>query len=536
MKSGCSRIWRWSGISVFGPSISSSDEGAQHALPRQLAILVPDDELRDHRVVEARDRRALRDAGVDPHAGPGRLPVPGDRARRRHEPVGRVLRVYAALDRVAGEPHVGLRPAQRPAACDPDLLADEVEPGHHLGHRVLHLEPGVHLEEVVGAVGVEQALDRARVRVPDRPGGVDGDRADALAQLGRDGGRRRLLEDLLVAALDGAVALTEVDHVAVQIGEHLHLDVAGPLEVALQVDGVVGKVRLALALGRLERAVELVRPGRGLDPLAPASGSGLHDDRVADLRGRGARLVERRDRLGHAGHDRDAGGGHHLPGGGLGRHRLHRVRRGADECQARRGARPRERRVLGEEAEAGVDRLGARPLGGADDRLAAEVALGGRSGADRIRLVGVLDERQLAVSLRIDGDRGDPHLAQRPADAHGDLAPVCNEHLGEHAAILRGQVPHRIRHGSVTADGAVPDPGFAGGSRPRLDQAERLQRAADRLLLLGRRLRRDVDLLAAHSGMLPCFRRGGSVRFPALASSAVMRTGRVRRGAITSST
>ena len=47
------------------------------------------------------------------------------------------------------------------------------------------------------------------------------------AQLGVDGRRGRLLDDLLVAALDRALPLEEVDDVAVLVGEDLHLDVAG---------------------------------------------------------------------------------------------------------------------------------------------------------------------------------------------------------------------------------------------------------------------------------------------------------------------
>ena len=39
-----------------------------------------------------------------------------------------------------------------------------------------------------------------------------------------------LLDDLLVAALDGAVALEEMDNVAVLVREHLELDVARPIE------------------------------------------------------------------------------------------------------------------------------------------------------------------------------------------------------------------------------------------------------------------------------------------------------------------
>ena len=61
-----------------------------------------------------------------------------------------------------------------------------------------------------------------------------------------------------MAALDRAVALAEMDHVAVRVGEHLHLDVARILEVALDVDRRVGEVRLPLALRRLERLRRLV--------------------------------------------------------------------------------------------------------------------------------------------------------------------------------------------------------------------------------------------------------------------------------------
>ena len=84
-------------------------------------------------------------------------------------------------------------------------------PVDQLRDGVLDLDARVHLHEVVGAVPVEQALDRPGGAVADRARGVDRDRADPLAELGVDRGRRRLLDELLVAALDRAVALAEVD-------------------------------------------------------------------------------------------------------------------------------------------------------------------------------------------------------------------------------------------------------------------------------------------------------------------------------------
>ena len=55
------------------------------------------------------------------------------------------------------------------AARDADLPADEIEAGHHLGDRMLDLQPRVHLEEIEAAVLVEQELDRAGVGVADGP-------------------------------------------------------------------------------------------------------------------------------------------------------------------------------------------------------------------------------------------------------------------------------------------------------------------------------------------------------------------------------
>ena len=53
---------------------------------------------------------------------------------------------------------------ERLARGDADLPGDEVEAGDQLGDRVLHLEAGVHLEEVELAVLVEE-LDGAGVVV-----------------------------------------------------------------------------------------------------------------------------------------------------------------------------------------------------------------------------------------------------------------------------------------------------------------------------------------------------------------------------------
>jgi hypothetical protein len=54
-----------------------------------------------------------------------------------------------------------------------------------------------------------------------------------------------------VAALQRAVALAEMDGVALAVAEHLDLDMARLLEVFLDIDGIVAEGRLGLG-----RAVE----------------------------------------------------------------------------------------------------------------------------------------------------------------------------------------------------------------------------------------------------------------------------------------
>jgi hypothetical protein len=153
---------------------------------------------------------------------------------------------------VPAQYHLVLRHGQRLAGRDPDLLAHDVDPGRGLGDAVLDLHARVHLEEEVVAV-LQQPLDRAGAAVVDRARGFDGDLADPRAQLLVDHRSGRLLDQLLMAALDRAVALAQVDHRAVPVREHLDLDVARVGEVALEVDRRVGEELLALARGPLER-------------------------------------------------------------------------------------------------------------------------------------------------------------------------------------------------------------------------------------------------------------------------------------------
>jgi hypothetical protein len=107
---------------------------------------------------------------------------------------------------------------------------EEQLPGPRSGHpdtaapteptKPTHLDARVHLHEVE-ALLLPQELDGADAHVADGARGVDGGLAHLLADLGGQRRRGRLLHQLLVAALHGAVALAQVDDVAVLVGQHL---------------------------------------------------------------------------------------------------------------------------------------------------------------------------------------------------------------------------------------------------------------------------------------------------------------------------
>ncbi len=214
--------------------------------------------------------------------------------------------------------------------------------------------------------------------------------------------------------LDGAVALAEGEHRPVLVGDELGLDVARPLHVTLEKHPVVSERSLGLAPGSLERFVELRRSTDDAHAAAAAPRGRLDDEREPDF----LRLARRDDR--HSRLARDALRRELVAPGAQG------LRRRPDPGELRRLHRLGEVGALGEEAVAGMHRVGARPLRGADVLLGKEVA------RDLRRLVGRAGvQRALVVGGR-DRDRLDPERSCGPEDAKGDLAAVGDEELAHH--------------------------------------------------------------------------------------------------------
>ena len=325
---------------------------------------------------------------------------------------------------------------------------------------MLDLQPGVHLDEVELAVLVEE-LDGPGAGVVDLRHRLGADPPDPEPGAGVDHRRRRLLEHLLVPALQRAVALAEVHGAAPAVAEDLHLDVPRLAEVLLEVDLVVAERGLGLGARGREGGLHVGGGAGELHAAAAAAGGRLDDHRVAELPGDLPRLVERRHRAVRAGHAGDAELAHRLLGGDLVAHQPDVLGGRADEDQAVVLDHVDEGGVLGEEAVAGMDRLGAGDLAGGDDVRHRQVALARRRRADADALVGHADVHGVRVGGRMDRHGLDAHLLAGAVDAQRDLAPVRDQHLLEHGARLRGSGSPVIR-GSRAARRTPP----AGRPRP----------------------------------------------------------------------
>ncbi len=163
---------------VLSPSISKDATAALANSSAAGSVRPVHAELGEQRVVERGDGVAFGVAGINADARPRRLDPAADRARARQESL-RVLGVDPQLDGVpAGHYGIGVEGGGQVGRRQ-ELLLDQVDAGHELGDRVLHLQSRVHLEEVElaarrEACGVEQELDGARTAVAHRFAGAYG--------------------------------------------------------------------------------------------------------------------------------------------------------------------------------------------------------------------------------------------------------------------------------------------------------------------------------------------------------------------------
>ncbi len=377
-------------------------------------------------------------AAVQADAAAAAGAIGGDLSGVGREVVGRVLGGDPALDgipldvQVVLAAHVDRWVGEGVSLGDEDLCPHQIDAGDLLGDGVLHLDAGIHLNKVVIAVPIHQKFHRAGVHIAHMPGDLYRVCAELFQRGLRHAPGRRELHHLLVPPLKGAVPLTQVDHVAVPVAQHLDLDMLRLHQVLFNEDIVVAEGLVGLSLHQLEGGLDLLGPVTAAHPAAAASGGRLEDD---------GKPIGHRPLQGLVGVPQGlfgAGYGGHAAGQGrrLGRQLVAHLGQDAgvrtDKSDLRLLAGAGEFGVLGEEPIARMDSVHASPLGQIDD--AGDIQISPQGGfvlPDQVGLVGLGAEERIGVLIGIHGHRVQPQVITGPENPDGDLPPVGHQYLLE---------------------------------------------------------------------------------------------------------
>jgi hypothetical protein len=245
------------------------------------------DELGNQGIELGRDGVAGVVSGIDAYAD--RKGEARDTAGSRFEIAGGGLGIQAQFDGGAVERDLVLGEVERLAGGDTKLEFDEVEAGHRLGHGVFDLEPGIDFEEVVagfgGGGGAHEELDGGSADIGDGGAEADGIGHKFRAEGFVYGWGWRLLDELLVAALDGAVAFAEVEDGTVGIANDLDFDVVGVEDEALEEEPAVSETGGRLAPGAGDNRGQIVCRVEASHAAAAPTGAGLEHERETEAAG-----------------------------------------------------------------------------------------------------------------------------------------------------------------------------------------------------------------------------------------------------------
>ncbi len=235
----------------------------------------------------------------------------------------------------------------------------------------------------------------------------------------------------------------QVEHIALTVAQHLHLDMLGARDILLEKDRGIAKGPLRFALRFIEQGIEIACLVHHAHATPASAESRLDDQRKSNIR---------RDLQGHApvahrvlraGQSRNLQLLRQRARRHLVTHEFEQVRLRADELDARRPARAGEIRILREEPVARMNEVHAMLLGNGHDPLDIEIRTDRPLAfAHEIRFVRLEAVHRKAVLLRIDRHRAQPQFGRRTKDADGDFGTIGDEEF-----LLAGRRGGRRRAG-----------------------------------------------------------------------------------------
>ena len=294
---------------------------------------------------------------------------------------------------------------------------------------MLHLDARIHLdEEPFPGIQVVEILDGPRVVVADllrnARGGLAQFRAHPFIQIHRG----RDLDHFLVAALDRAIPLVQVEHVSMPISEHLHFDVLGARNVFLEEHRRISKGALGFPLRLIEQGIQVAGLAHDAHAAPPAAKRRLDDQRESDLRrdlqrvGAIAHRILRAGQRGHLQLLRQRARRH------LVSHQIQQFCLRAHELDPGLPAGPGKTRVLGQKSIARMNQIHPMLPGDGNDPLDIQIrAHRAFPLAHEVGFVRLEPVHRETILLRVDGNRSQPQLRGRAKDANGDFGAVGNE-------------------------------------------------------------------------------------------------------------
>ena len=418
---------------------------AVHAADRLLRRAARRRHLNQQRIVVAgNDRTRIGGTAVEADAEASRRTIGGDATIVRNEVLLRVFRGDAALQRMTIEADISLLRdtrfgrADRVTVEDVDLSLHDIDAGHDFRDGVLDLDARIDLDEVEFAgVGIHQIFDGSGTDIVGRLGDPERIIGQLLALRFVQVRCWRALDDLLVSALDRAVALEEMNHIAMRITENLAFDVTGALDKLLEVDFVLAERSHCLALAFRHLAQQVLGIANGAHAATATAPGGLEHDRIADLCRQAMDFTfVIRQRIGGR-HDRNADADRKIAGGNLVAKLPHSIALRTDEDETCIVAGVHEFGTFRQETVARMDSIRAGQLGDADDFLDRQIAFDRseiprqmRATTNLITFVRLEAVQREFVLFGPDGDRFQTELVGGAKDADRDFRTVGDKDLG----------------------------------------------------------------------------------------------------------
>src|SRR5262245_10615995 len=179
------------------------------------------------------------------------------------------------------ELNIALGVRQTVAGGNEDLISNDVNARHKLRYRMFDLHSSIHFHEVKILPFVDQKFESSYVPVTHFFDCLYNATSDLFPQGGGHDNRRRLFDQLLVAALNGTLPFTEMYGIAIFVGHDLELDMARPLNEFFDIAiGHTESIR-RFSLRHLQGGQQFPPILHNTHSASAASGDGFDDYRIS---------------------------------------------------------------------------------------------------------------------------------------------------------------------------------------------------------------------------------------------------------------